>query len=297
MQNPKLNLSLIKSFCDVATFGSLSKAAERTRTSEATLSRHIKSLEEQLGLPLFERASNKLMLTEEGAHLREYANRIMDAANRFNFEASCHVQTPRETVRMAVSEGFSVGAFPPILFLCRELFPNTTIEILVTDDTVDVHRGDADLVFNTFCPLDTSLQSTLVIEHEVGAFASFDYVERHGEPQNALDLKRHTLIGGLHSREIVRAFDSLGYNFGDAAFKIRCDNRALAWLFMRSGLGIGFNNIDAGESAPNVKRILPEYSVRKEIWLTASASLAPDSPAGRIFGHLSDTFGLQNKPS
>lgn len=296
MQNPKFNLSLIKSFCDVATFGSLSRAAERTRMSEATLSRHIKSLEEQLGLPLFERASNKLVLTEEGAHLREYANRIMDAANRFNFEASCHIQTPRETVRMAVSEGFSVGAFPPILFLCRELFPNITIEISVTDDAVDLHRGDADLVFNTFCPLDSSLQSTLVLEHIVGAFASCDYLKRYGAPKNPGDLKSHTIIGGLHSQEITRALHSLGYDFGDTLYKIRCDNRALAWQFVRSGLGIGFINTDAGESAPNVKRILPRYSVRKEIWLTASASLAPEAPAGRIFGHLSEIFGLQNKP-
>jgi DNA-binding transcriptional LysR family regulator len=290
MPSPKFNLSLIASFCDVATFGSLSKTAARTRTSEATLSRHIKTLEAQLGLPLFNRAANKLILTEEGVHLKEYANRVMDAANRFSFEASCQIQTPRETVRMAVSEGFSVGAFAPILFLCRELFPNTTIEILVTDDAVDVHQGGADLVFNTFCPLDTSLQSTLILEHIVGAYASCDYLERHGAPKNPGDLKSHTIIGGLHSQEITRALHSLGYDFGDTLFKIRCDNRALAWQFVRSGLGIGFINTDAGASAPNVKRILPGYSVRKEIWLTASASLAPEAPAGRIFGHLSEIF-------
>ena len=297
MPNLKYNLNLIASFCDVAEYGSLSKAAARSRTSEATLSRHIKALEEELGLPLFGRTARKLILTAEGASLKEYANRIMDAANRFNFEASCSVQTPRETVRMAMSEGFSVGVFAPILFLCRGLFPNITIEISVTDDAADVHRDDTDLVFNTHCPLDSSLQSTLVLEHIMGAFASCDYVERYGEPKNFAALKSHVIIGGLHSQEITRALHSLGYDFGDSPFKIRCDNRALAWQFVRSGLGIGIINIDVGRSVPNVKQILAEYSVRQEIWLTTSANLAPESPAGRICRCISEVFGQQNKPT
>jgi len=83
MPKPDLNLTHIVSFSEVAKYGSLIKAAARSTISEATLSRHVKSLERALNLNLFERSANQLSLTKAGTELLVFARSILDASSRF----------------------------------------------------------------------------------------------------------------------------------------------------------------------------------------------------------------------
>jgi DNA-binding transcriptional LysR family regulator len=55
----------------IARAGSLRRAAAELAINHATLSRHIASLQEQLGVRLFERRGRKLELTAAGRELRE----------------------------------------------------------------------------------------------------------------------------------------------------------------------------------------------------------------------------------
>lgn len=67
-----VNLNLYKVFYDVAQYGSFSKAAEFTYTTQSSISKSIKKLEEQLGSQLFYRNSHGVELTENGKELLYY---------------------------------------------------------------------------------------------------------------------------------------------------------------------------------------------------------------------------------
>ncbi len=67
-----INLNLYKVFYDVAQYGSFSKAAEFTYTTQSSISKSIKKLEEQLGTQLFYRNSHGVELTENGKELLYY---------------------------------------------------------------------------------------------------------------------------------------------------------------------------------------------------------------------------------
>ena len=73
--NNNINLNLYKSFYDVARFGSFSKAAELTYTTQPSISKSIKKLEEDLGVKLFHRKSNGVELTEKGKELFYYVEK------------------------------------------------------------------------------------------------------------------------------------------------------------------------------------------------------------------------------
>ena len=64
-----INLNLYKVFYDVVKYGSFSKAAEFTYTTQSSISKSIKKLEEQLGTKLFYRNSHGVELTENGKEL------------------------------------------------------------------------------------------------------------------------------------------------------------------------------------------------------------------------------------
>lgn len=68
----------IDSFLMIAKLGNFSKAAKELYLTQPTISNHIKSLEEELGLSLFHRTSWQVSLTEEGELFHGFARELMD---------------------------------------------------------------------------------------------------------------------------------------------------------------------------------------------------------------------------
>ncbi|SLN61664.1 helix-turn-helix domain-containing protein [Roseisalinus antarcticus] len=93
-------LQLIQSFAQVAEHGSLAAAAKAVGGSPATLSRHVSSLEAELGVTLFERRGDGLALTASGAALFAHAADVTAAANRFAAAASGQDQGLDGTIRI-----------------------------------------------------------------------------------------------------------------------------------------------------------------------------------------------------
>ena len=72
MFKKNINLNLYKVFYDVCKYGSFSKTAEFTYTTQSAISKSIKKLEEDLETQLFYRNSNGIELTNEGRELFKY---------------------------------------------------------------------------------------------------------------------------------------------------------------------------------------------------------------------------------
>lgn len=70
-----INLNLYKVFYEVAKYGSFSKTAEFTYTTQSAISKSIKKLEEELETTLFYRKSNGIELTERGRELLYYVEK------------------------------------------------------------------------------------------------------------------------------------------------------------------------------------------------------------------------------
>ena len=75
MYKSDINLNLYKTFYDVANYGSISKTAEATYTSQPAISKSIKKLEESLDTKLFYRNSTGVELTDKGKELLYYVEK------------------------------------------------------------------------------------------------------------------------------------------------------------------------------------------------------------------------------
>lgn len=65
---------------EFAKYGTLSKAAEELHLSQPALSRSMQKLESELGVTLFERQKNKIVLNQNGSLAVEYAERVLNQA-------------------------------------------------------------------------------------------------------------------------------------------------------------------------------------------------------------------------
>jgi DNA-binding transcriptional LysR family regulator len=77
-----LNLHLLRTFCAVAAAHSFTRAAGQLGYSQPNVTTHIKMLESELGVRLFERCrfSRTVLLTDAGRSTLEYARRLFTLA-------------------------------------------------------------------------------------------------------------------------------------------------------------------------------------------------------------------------
>jgi DNA-binding transcriptional LysR family regulator len=83
-----VELYQLKTFVMVAAEGHLTRASERLHTSQPAVSAHIKSLEEEMGVPLFIRTPKGMVLTREGEILRDKARSALETIEDLCREAS-----------------------------------------------------------------------------------------------------------------------------------------------------------------------------------------------------------------
>jgi DNA-binding transcriptional LysR family regulator len=82
-----MELYQLRTFITVADTGNLTQASERLFTSQPAVSAHIKALEEELEIKLFDRTSKGMRLTENGHSLREKALVVLNASNDLTLKA------------------------------------------------------------------------------------------------------------------------------------------------------------------------------------------------------------------
>jgi DNA-binding transcriptional LysR family regulator len=85
---PPMELYQLRSFAAVAELGHLTRAAERLHVSQPAVSAQIRALEDELGVPLFERGATGMTLTPAGAKLLPLASRVIGAASDLRSHAS-----------------------------------------------------------------------------------------------------------------------------------------------------------------------------------------------------------------
>ncbi len=146
----QLDLYLIEIFCHVVEEESFSKAAEKLRRSQSTISGHIRNLETSIGTPLIDRFPRQIVLTHAGKLLYRYGRSILSEKKAAERELKQLLN--RETGDLVLC-GSTIPAeylLPLLVASFREKFPGIKIEIRISDSKAgcaDVVSGRAELGF------------------------------------------------------------------------------------------------------------------------------------------------------
>jgi DNA-binding transcriptional LysR family regulator len=107
-----MDLIWLEDFLAIAEEGGFSRAAERRHVTQPALSRRIRSLEEWLGTPLFERSTHTLKLTPAGETFRPVAEDVLRRVQLGREEALEVTRLKAETVHFAATHALSQMFFP-----------------------------------------------------------------------------------------------------------------------------------------------------------------------------------------
>jgi DNA-binding transcriptional LysR family regulator len=119
-------------FMEVAANLSFSKAAQSLFITQPAISKHIKALEDQYKVPLFERKGNSILLTEAGKKLNEYLLQATEIQRKAEYDLSIlgSLSLAEGHLRLGASTTIALYILPPILSGFQRTYPNVDVQLV-----------------------------------------------------------------------------------------------------------------------------------------------------------------------
>ncbi|WP_322092574.1 LysR family transcriptional regulator [Paraburkholderia bannensis] len=184
----------IRSFLYASESGSFSKAAERLGVKTSTVSRYITALEKDLGIALFNRSTRGLVLTEGGRVFRQQAVLVMQTLEEAREVTSSLNLSPRGLLRVTIPSSFGRRHIIPHLPAFMARFPKIDVDVIVTDEVVNLVDAAVDLAVRTGALPDSQLMARQLTNHRRLACASPSYITKRGQPTAPSDLAEHEML-------------------------------------------------------------------------------------------------------
>ncbi len=137
------SLDLLKGFDAAARHLSFTRAAEDLFLTQSALSRQIQTLEEQLGVALFERRHRELRLTDAGQILHISAKNMLDELS--HAVARIRREQSSQPLTVSTNQPFASLWLIPRLSQFRERYPDVDVFISADNRVVDLERERIDL--------------------------------------------------------------------------------------------------------------------------------------------------------
>ena len=267
-----MELKQLEYFCMVVEAGSISEAARRMNMSQPPLSYHMKMLEEELHVTLFQRGRRKIELTDAGRLLYERAGTLIHLERAIGREVSGTGNV--RTLRLGVTPTTVPLAVPALAAMNRktgglhfELFEGNTYQLreMLSGHLLDASflRSPVNMEGFSTCRLKTE---PLVAAGDISSFSDRTYTDlRELAPMPLILYRRYDAF-------IRQAFYHAGLS---PDIHCICDDARTAMMMVKEGMGAAIlpqSMVPFGEES--LYRIIREKELETDILLVWNGNLS-----------------------
>ncbi|GAA6173919.1 LysR family transcriptional regulator [Colwellia sp. KU-HH00111] len=250
-------------FAQVIDQGSLSAAAKHLGLSRAVVSYHLKKLEAQLEVKLLNRSTRSINLTEAGQAYYERCRVIAEQAGVAKQQIENFKNEPIGLLKITCPVNVGLQTVVPALNEFKKIYPKIELDVMLTDEVVNIMKEGIDLAIRGAPLADSGLQATKLATLETCLCGAPEYFLRYGRPEKPADLCEHQWViykltsGVLTLKKGSRTFSIVTKG------SISTNNAAARTAFVEAGHGLG--RIPIYDALPKIKagtleRVLGDYS-------------------------------------
>ena len=258
-----LDWDKLRIFYTVAHAASFTRAGEILHLSQPAVSRQISALEESLGVMLFHRHARGLLLTEQGEILLETVREVYGRLAAAEDAVKESKDRPKGPLKITTPVTFGTTWLTPRIHEFMELYPEIDVSLLVDDRELDLSMREADVAIRPFPSTQPDLIQRQVLVFHHSAYASNDYLKKHGVPTKPEDLQKHRIIG--FSDEVRMPFERVNWllEVGAPAGKphkpaLKVNSLMAMLRAVETGAGIAAMPDYMVEGSANITKVLPE---------------------------------------
>jgi len=258
----------LRVFLAVARARRMAPAARTLNVDVTTIGRRLTRLSDALGSELFESGSSEKLLTDRGQALFRHAEAIESAALAAMGEVTGDSRSLSGQVRLSVAEGFGTWILAPALPAFHRTHPDIQIDLVTASGFLNPSKREADMAVMLARPRSGRLVASKLGDYRLRLYASRAYLDLHGLPGRAEELKRHTLISYVPELIFAPELDYLGEIGVGLEPKLRSTSINIQHRLITGGAGIGMLPTFIGDRDPNIVELLAdEKEIRRSFWL------------------------------
>ena len=274
----------VKALLAVARGGSTAAAARELGVNQTTVARRLEALERDLDVRLVERSQTGASLTEAGLGLVADCEAMERAAISLRQKIDAHRRGVAGVLRVTLSEMLAASVITPLLPEFREIYPDVALELVITDEMLDLEAGQADVAFRGARALpDSNLLARKISATAWSLYCSRDYATRMGLPATPADLKDHLVIGGTDDPQTIPGLEPILREAPGVTPTLRSTSMTNLFASVRAGLGIGPMPCLLADAEPDLVQVFPPPADSMAYtWLVTRPELK-DAPRVRAF--------------
>jgi DNA-binding transcriptional LysR family regulator len=238
-----MNFAQLKAFQAVANNGSITRAAQLLHVSQPAVSKHLKKLEGEYGVKLFERNAGAAELTDAGSSLLRHVNAILVHLD----DAKKELKSPKDltksdSLKVAGSYAASALLLPSLLVNFKSKHRDTAI-ILRTGTTREVKtmllNSTVELALLNEFPVNPDWASEPFRKEKLVVFAAPSHPLARKKQLSLSDLRQAPLVTTGMASAVDKMLNHLVHEGLGAKIAIQCGSPASVKIVVKNKIGLG----------------------------------------------------------
>lgn len=258
-----VSLDDIRLFVAVVQAGSLSSASDLTGIPVSRLSRRLTQLEKMLGTQLLNRGKKGVSLNDLGERFFVHAQTMLSQA-QIAIE-SIHTTLDKPSGLLKISA--PIDLYHHILaahmgdYVAQ--YPDVNLDINVTQQKINTIQDGINIALRVGSIMNDNVVAKPLFTMDFGIFATQEYLDKYGTPNNPNDLYHHHIIGQSLSLPwtFQKGVQQIKIN---PISKIAGNDFLLIEQMLDKGIGVGLLPLFISNKHPNLVQVLTDWHIPKK---------------------------------
>jgi DNA-binding transcriptional LysR family regulator len=286
----QLNWDNLRYVLMVANRGSISAAARELGVNRSTVLRRIDRFQQDLNCRIFKRSAEGYALTPEAEKMINAAREVESTLFNLQRQLAGHELLLEGELRVTTTDTFMFSLLSGPLARFRQRHPHILIDLLVTNQVLDLSRHDADIAIRPTQKPDAGFVGRKLRDIQFAIYAAKS--RRSDTPGNWRESDWVGVTDSLHRSPIGSWFEQ---HLHAHQVVIRCDSLVAVRACAEEAMGMALLPCELGDQSPLLERIEnAPVDLKTGLWLLTHPDLARSAKVSAFMDHLSHELSPQD---